>query len=218
MQRSTTPFKTEKQSMDQAQAKRIIDIVSSFLMLVLLSPLFLVIGLMYMQEDQKGRILYKQKRIGEKGKPFYIYKFRTMVVNAEEVLRSDQKLYAEFVQNGYKLPADQDPRITKTGRFLRETSLDELPQLINVLKGEMSLVGPRPIIAEELEEYAENKPLFLSAKPGMTGLWQVSGRSDLSYPERMELELDYIRHQRLGTDLLILLKTAGAVLRKKGAY
>lgn len=204
--------------MDQAQAKRIIDIVSSFLMLVFLSPLFLFIGLMYMQEEQKGRVLYKQKRIGEKGKPFYIYKFRTMVVNAEEVLRSDQKLYAEFVQNGYKLPADQDPRITKIGRCLRETSLDELPQLINVLKGEMSLVGPRPIIAEELEEYAENKPLFLSVKPGMTGLWQVSGRSDLSYPERMELELDYIRNQRLGTDILILLKTAGAVLRKQGAY
>lgn len=204
--------------MDQAQAKRIIDIVSSFLMLVFLSPLFLFIGLMYMQGEQKGRVLYKQKRIGEKGKPFYIYKFRTMVVNAEEVLRSDQKLYAEFVQNGYKLPADQDPRITKIGRFLRETSLDELPQLINVLKGEMSLVGPRPIIAEELEEYAENKPLFLSVKPGMTGLWQVSGRSDLSYPKRMELELDYIRNQRLGTDILILLKTAGAVLRKQGAY
>lgn len=204
--------------MDQAQAKRIIDIVSSFLMLVFLSPLFLFIGLMYMQGEQKGRVLYKQKRIGEKGKPFYIYKFRTMVVNAEEVLRSDQKLYAEFVQNGYKLPADQDPRITKIGRFLRETSLDELPQLINVLKGEMSLVGPRPIIAEELEEYAENKPLFLSVKPGMTGLWQVSGRSDLSYPERMELELDYIRNQRLGTDILILLKTAGAVLQKQGAY
>lgn len=204
--------------MDQAQAKRIIDIVSSFLMLVFLSPLFLFIGLMYMQGEQKGRVLYKQKRIGEKGKPFYIYKFRTMVVNAEEVLRSDQKLYAEFVHNGYKLPADQDPRITKIGRFLRETSLDELPQLINVLKGEMSLVGPRPIIAEELEEYAENKPLFLSVKPGMTGLWQVSGRSDLSYPKRMELELDYIRNQRLGTDILILLKTAGAVLRKQGAY
>ncbi|WP_079474790.1 sugar transferase [Marinococcus halophilus] len=218
MQRSSAPLKSEKHSMDQAQAKRVIDSVLSFLMLMLLSPLFLVIGFMYMQEKPKGRMLYKQKRIGAQGKPFYIYKFRTMVVDAEEVLRRDQKLYAEFVQNGYKLPADRDPRITKTGRLLRETSLDELPQLINVLKGEMSLVGPRPIISEELEEYAENKQLFLSAKPGMTGLWQVSGRSDLTYPERMELELDYIRHQRLGTDVLILFKTAGAVLRKKGAY
>ncbi|SDW43203.1 Sugar transferase involved in LPS biosynthesis (colanic, teichoic acid) [Marinococcus luteus] len=218
MQRSTMPIKDEKKAVDQAQAKRVMDAVLSLMLLVLLSPLFLIIGFMNMQEKQKGSILYKQKRIGAGGKPFYIYKFRTMVVNAEEVLRRDQKLYAEFVQNGYKLPSEQDPRITKTGRFLRETSLDELPQLLNVLKGDMSLVGPRPIIAEELEEYAENKQLFLSVKPGMTGLWQVSGRSDLTYPERMDLELEYIRRQRLSTDIFILFKTAGAVLRKQGAY
>ncbi|MDZ5784221.1 sugar transferase [Marinococcus luteus] len=218
MQRSTMPPKAGKKTMDQTQTKRAMDAALAFLLLVLLSPLFLTIGLMNTQEEQKGRILYKQKRIGAGGEPFYIYKFRTMVVNAEEVLQRDPKLYAEFVQNGYKLPANRDPRITKTGKFLRETSLDELPQLLNVLKGEMSLVGPRPVIAEELEEYAENKQLFLSVKPGMTGLWQVSGRSDLTYAERMNLELDYIRNQRLSSDILILFKTAGAVLKKQGAY
>ena len=163
-------------------------------------------------------MFFKQQRYGKNGEKFNIYKFRSMVKNADEKLKSNKHLYEKYVQNNYKLEQDEDPRITKLGRFLRKTSLDELPQLINVLKGEMSIVGPRPIVDEELIEYKHLKDDFLSVKPGITGYWQISGRSEVGYPERVDLELYYVYHQSLLLDIKIILKTVVVVFLKKGAY
>ena len=141
-----------------------------------------------------------------------------MVVNADEKLKSNKELYGQYLKNNYKLEQFDDPRITKVGRVLRKTSLDELPQLINVLKGEMSIVGPRPIVKDELKEYKHLKGDFLSVKPGITGYWQICGRSDVGYPERVDLELYYIYNQALLLDIKIILKTIIVVIFKKGAY
>ncbi|AIM16355.1 multidrug MFS transporter [Bacillus sp. X1(2014)] len=198
--------------------KRFIDITGAILGLILTAPIFLLISIMYLVGESKGPLFFKQQRYGEKGKLFYIYKFRSMVVNADEKLKSNKELYQKYINNNYKLEPNEDPRITRLGRFLRKTSLDELPQLINVLKGEMSLVGPRPIVEEELREYKNKKDIFLSVKPGVTGYWQVSGRSDVGYPERVELELYYIYNQSFYLDLKILFKTILVILLRKGAY
>ncbi|MFT8930653.1 MAG: sugar transferase [Sporolactobacillus sp.] len=198
--------------------KRALDIFGAVVGLVVSSPLFLLISLLYLAGGQRGPVFFKQRRIGQFGKPFYIYKFRSMICNAERVLKSNKVLYQKYLDNSYKLEPEEDPRITKIGRFLRKTSLDELPQLINVLKGEMSLVGPRPVVSEELKEYKENRLLFLSVKPGLTGNWQVCGRSEIEYPERCDVELYYVQHQALALDLKIIFKTIVAVLTKKGAY
>ncbi|WP_409338974.1 sugar transferase [Priestia megaterium] len=198
--------------------KRGFDIVGATIGLLLCCPLFLFISLFYLTGDQKGPVFFKQKRIGHNGNLFYIYKFRSMVINAEEKLKANKGLYNKYIQNNYKLEANEDPRITKIGRFLRQTSLDELPQLINVLKGEMTLVGPRPVVEEELKEYGEKKALFLSVKPGVTGYWQASGRSEVGYPERVEVELYYINNQSFSFDIKIVLLTIYSVLIKKGAY
>lgn len=147
-----------------------------------------------------------------------MYKIRTMHRNAEEILKRDQKLYQEYLVNNFKLPENKDPRLTLIGKFLRKTSLDELPQFFNVIKGEMSIVGPRPIVPKELEHYGNFKKAFLSAKPGLTGLWQVSGRSKVGYPERAQLELEYIENQSFSYDIKILLKTFPSVLKSKGAF
>lgn len=138
--------------------------------------------------------------------------------NAEAILRSDPELYAEYVRNDFKLPPERDTRITRMGRFLRRTSLDELPQLWNVLRGEMSLVGPRPVVVDELTHYGTEKPVFLSLKPGVTGAWQVNGRSSVPYPDRAMVELEYVRSWSLGRDLQILLQTVPAVLAQRGAH
>jgi exopolysaccharide production protein ExoY len=141
-----------------------------------------------------------------------------MRADAEQVLKSSPALYAKYVQNNFKLPKGEDPRLTLVGSFLRAASLDELPQLFNVLIGEMSLVGPRPIVPNEAVQYGDSGALFMSAKPGMTGHWQVSGRSEVAeYHKRVELDLEYIRDQSLGKDIEILLRTVPAVLRRKGA-
>ncbi|WP_278342772.1 sugar transferase [Parageobacillus thermoglucosidasius] len=198
--------------------KRTIDIVGAIIGLVLTSPLFLIISIFYLFGDSKGPIFFKQVRVGKNGKRFYIYKFRSMIVNAEEKLKADKELYEKYLRNNYKLEPHEDPRITNLGRFLRKTSLDEIPQLINVLKGEMSLVGPRPVVAEELREYGNRVNEFLSVKPGMTGYWAVSGRSDVDYPERVNLELYYVYNQSLLFDIKIIIKTFLIVLLKKGAY
>ncbi|WP_435431498.1 sugar transferase [Sporolactobacillus laevolacticus] len=199
-------------------AKRSIDIFGTIMGLIVSSPLFLAITLLYLFGDQKGPIFFKQKRIGKNGKLFYIYKFRSMVINADLKLKSNHDLYNKYIENNYKLEPDEDPRITKIGRFLRKTSFDELPQLLNVLKGEMSLVGPRPIVKEELEEYSNKKNMFLSVKPGMTGYWQATGRSTIGYPERVDIELYYVNHQSLVFDIKILLLTIRSVIIRKGAY
>jgi lipopolysaccharide/colanic/teichoic acid biosynthesis glycosyltransferase len=142
-----------------------------------------------------------------------------MRCDAERELAKSPSLYQTYLANNYKLPAGEDPRLTAVGGFLRTISLDELPQLINVIKGEMSLVGPRPILPAEIGEYGEFASLFLSVKPGMTGRWQVSGRSEIQeYQQRVELDLGYIRDQSLRTDVGILLRTIPTVLRRKGAY
>jgi lipopolysaccharide/colanic/teichoic acid biosynthesis glycosyltransferase len=141
-----------------------------------------------------------------------------MRCDAEEALLKDPALHRKYVENHYKLPPDQDPRITTSGRFLRRTSLDEIPQLINVLLGHMSLVGPRPIVPAEIEHYGGVAPLFLSLKPGMTGVWAVSGRSGVGYPDRAHMELKYIRNWALTSDVRILLRTLPAVLQSRGAH
>lgn len=198
--------------------KRCLDIIASFLGLIIIAPIFFIISIFYLFGDNKGTVFYRQKRCGKDKRNFYIYKFRTMIKNADEKLKQDNGLYQKYIDNGYKLSPDEDPRITKFGRFLRETSLDELPQLLNVLKGEMSLVGPRPVVEEEVIEYKERAKEFLSVKPGLTGYWQVSGRSDVNYPERVDLELYYVYNQSFWFDIKILFLTVYVVVLKKGAY
>jgi exopolysaccharide production protein ExoY len=198
--------------------KRIVDIAGALTGMLILLPVGLGVSFLYFFEEKRGPIIFKQLRIGEQGKKFYIYKFRSMVINSEEILKNNKILYQKYLKNNYKLEPHEDPRITKVGEFLRKTSLDELPQLINVLKGDMSLVGPRPVVESELEEYGSKKHTFLSVKPGVTGYWQVSGRSEVGYPERVDLELHYVYNQSLVFDLNILFKTVSIVILKKGAY
>jgi len=202
----------------QTTAKRIADLFGSFVLLVVLAPLFAVIACL-IRMSSPGPVLFGQKRIGKGGKLFTVYKFRTMVPKAEAILRSKPELYRQYVANNYKLPEGEDPRITRVGQVLRTTSLDELPQLLNVLKGDMSLVGPRPVVPDEVENYGDYASLFLSAKPGMTGHWQVNGRSEVAeYSKRVELDLEYIRDRSLAKDFEILLRTVPSVLRRKGAH
>lgn len=201
-------------------SKRFLDISGSVLGLVLFILAYLVLIIPYRIGDNKGPILFSQKRLGKNGQVFFIYKFRSMKVNADKILKNDKHLYEKYVNKGYKLDANEDPRITKLGHFIRKTSIDELPQFINVLKGEMSLIGPRPIIEEELLEYKKEncESLFLSMKPGITGVWQTSGRSNVNYPERVYLELSYLSNNSILTDLKIIEKTIWKVIKKEGAY
>lgn len=198
--------------------KRSIDILFSFIGIICLSPLFLIFKIYYSFGEIKGNMIFKQNRIGKNGQVFEIYKFRSMIVDAEKKLKEDKKLYQKYITNNYKLEPEEDPRITKFGQFIRKTSLDEIPQLFNVLKGDMSLVGPRPVVEEELKEYGTRTKHFLSVKPGVTGYWQVCGRSNIGYPERVDLELYYIDNRSLILDLKIIFKTIHLVLSKKGAY
>lgn len=198
--------------------KRSLDVIGALVGIFLMLFIMAFCSFFYVVGPNKGAVLFKQKRIGRNGEPFAIYKFRSMVNNAEEMLKKDELLYKKYVANGYKITAEEDPRITSFGKFIRKTSLDEFPQFLNVLKGDMSLVGPRPLVQAELDEYREQKDLLLSAKPGMTGYWQVCGRSDVHYPERVDIELYYVKHQCLLLDLEILCKTVVQVLHRKGAY
>ncbi|PRY82467.1 sugar transferase [Alkalibacterium olivapovliticus] len=198
--------------------KRLIDITAAFTALFILLPLLLIISSFYLYGENKGNILFKQKRIGLNGDEFYIYKFRSMIVDAEECLKRDALLYTKYVENNYKLDPEEDPRITKLGCFLRKTSLDELPQFFNVMIGNMSLVGPRPVVNEELLEYKDRKDAFLSVKPGITGYWQANGRSNVGYPERVDIELYYVENKCLKLDIYILFQTFFKVLLRSGAY
>lgn len=198
-------------------AKRILDILGGFVGCILSAPIMVIIIIAILIDDKESSPFFLQERIGKNGKKFKIFKFRTMVTNAEELLNSNPRLYAEFKKSGYKFPEGEDPRVTKMGYFLRKTSLDELPQFINVLIGNMSLVGPRPIVENELQEYKESKKIFLSAKPGITGWWQVSGRSEVGYPERCNLELEYVKNASIFFDIKILFLTVFSVLKGKGA-
>lgn len=194
--------------------KRIIDIIIGSIGLIICLPIFIIIGII-IKLDSKGPVFFKHKRIGKHGNKLEIYKFRTMIDNAEEAMKyftEEQK--KEFKEN-FKL--ENDPRVTRVGKILRKTSLDELPQIINILKGEMSIIGPRPIVETELEKYGKDREKFLSVAPGLTGNWAANGRSDVSYEERMALELDYIENRSLMLDLKIFFKTIGSVLKGRGA-
>jgi Undecaprenyl-phosphate galactose phosphotransferase WbaP len=197
--------------------KRAVDILGTLMITAFLAPLILTIAVVLWV--QGGPIIYKHRRIGRDGRTFECMKFRTMVPNAEQVLRNlleaHPELKVEWVRD-HKLR--NDPRVTGIGCFLRRTSLDELPQLLNVLRGEMSLVGPRPIVREELLRYGRNVRDYIAAKPGITGLWQVMGRNDTDYRRRVVLDTYYVRNQSLLLDVYILLKTTGVVLRRSGAY
>ena len=202
-----------------AQAtKRALDVGVSGTSLLLLSPLFLIIAAVIKLWDG-GRVFYPHKRIGKNGRSFHCLKFRSMAPNADmalqKLLSCDPSARAQW-ERSQKLT--NDPRITAPGKFLRNSSLDELPQLINILQGEMSLVGPRPITTQELHFYGPHVDEYLSVKPGLTGLWQVSGRSDRTFSERVDLDLQYVSNRSLWFDLVILVKTIPAVLSRRGSY
>ena len=194
--------------------KRILSILCSVISIIVLSPLFIIISLV-VKISSKGSVFFIHERIGFQGKKFKLIKFRTMVDNAEDMIAAFTPEQKKEWEENFKLK--DDPRITKIGKFLRKTSLDELPQLINILKGDMSFVGPRPIVEDELSWYGDNKEKLLSVKPGLTGWWAVNGRSDVPYPERCDLELYYVDHFSFGLDLKIIIKTFGAIIKKDGA-
>ena len=194
--------------------KRAIDVAASATLLVLFLPALVAIAI-GVKLSSPGPIFFRQRRLGRGGHTFWCYKFRTMVRNAESLLRRNEDLFAIFDEN-YKIV--NDPRVTRFGAFLRRTSLDELPQLWNVLRGEMSLIGPRPIVEPELGKYGAHASRLLTVKPGLGGVWQVSGRSDTSYPERVAMDLHYIDSRSLWLDLSLLVRTALVVIKGRGAY
>jgi exopolysaccharide production protein ExoY len=197
--------------------KRVFDVVGALLLGVVFLPLIVAIAILLRIEG--GPIIFRHRRVGRHGALFDCLKFRSMVPEADRVLRDllerQPELKAEWIQD-HKLR--HDPRITAVGRFLRRTSLDELPQLWNVILGEMSLVGPRPVVREELMRYGRCAHMYLSARPGITGLWQVTGRNDTNYRRRVALDVYYVRRHNIGLDLYILLKTTHVVIAGAGAY
>ncbi|RYM05483.1 sugar transferase [Sporolactobacillus sp. THM7-7] len=195
--------------------KRFMDIIGALIGLLLLSPAFLVIALLIKLDDPKGKVIFKQVRVGKNGKTFEIYKFRSMVSNAEQLLN---KLLGKNETTGAMFKMKDDPRVTRIGHILRKTSLDELPQLINVLRGEMSLVGPRPPLPREVEKYTDYDKQRLLVKPGCTGLWQVSGRSNVGFNEMVELDLKYINERSIVLDVKLIFKTFTLLLGSKNAF
>ncbi len=205
---------------------RFLDILGSIVALIIFSP-FMIIIIIAIKIDTKGPVFADTpERVGLHYKPFKFYKFRSMIQNAHTILKTDPKykdIYEEYKKNNYKLK--NDPRITKVGKFIRKYSLDELPQFINVLKGDMSLVGPRAYYFDELDYYIAKKKKFkkdiqiiTSIKPGITGVWQVSGRSNIPFDKRIQIDLEYAMNYSIKQYFLILLKTPMAVFSKKGAY
>lgn len=194
-------------------SKRVIDVVGASGVLLLLSPVLLVIAVLIWIGDGLP-IFYLRRVIGSRGE-FDAYKFRTMCRDADAILRADPELRKAFARN-FKLKSD--PRVTRLGEWLRKYSLDEVPQLINVLKGQMSLVGPRMITTQELCKYGRYQDLVMAVKPGLTGYWQIKGRQDVSYDERVSMDVYYVTHWNLGMDLRILINTPWKVIKGKGAY
>lgn len=200
-----------RQSAMQFVAKRALDLVGATIGIALSAPLMAMIAICIRLES-KGPVLFRHWRVGKNADGFSCLKFRTMREDAEEILAMDPELRRLYRENHYKLPDDLDPRVTNFGRLLRRTSLDELPQLFNVWMGEMSLVGPRPVVEEELEHYRGSERLLLSVRPGMTGAWAVNGRHHVGYPARAELELRYVRSWSVAQDIGILAGTVSAVM------
>lgn len=195
--------------------KRAFDIVASFFALVLLSPLFLIVAILIKSDDPQGPVFYSQIRIGQRGKKFKMYKFRSMCVDADERLKD---LLDKNEVDGAMFKMKEDPRITKIGKWIRKTSVDELPQLVNVLRGDMALVGPRPPLPREVDKYSEYDKQRLIVQPGCTGLWQVSGRNEVGFHEMVKLDIQYIQTRGLFEDIVILFKTVKIMIRPNGAY
>lgn len=196
------------------EIKRALDLLFAAILLTAISPIMLLIALL-VKLSSKGPVFFRQRRLKRGGGQFWCYKFRTMVPNAEEVLRQRPDLLAEF-QAGFKLK--NDPRVTPIGRFLRRTSLDELPQFINVLMGDISLIGPRPIVPHELEKYGAYADRFVSVEPGLSGMWQVYRQDDTSYAERIAIDMAYIKHRCISLDIRLVFATVIAVIRGRGAH
>jgi len=212
-------FQNRLTSKSRIFMKNLFDIVLVILLLPLILPIFIIIFILIKIEDYKGSFFYKQTRMGKNGKKFQCYKFRSMYEDSEEILQQyilknpdEIDYYDKF--HKYK----NDPRITKIGQFLRKTSLDELPQIFNIVKGEMSFIGPRPYMIDELDSTDSNTHAILEAKPGITGLWQVSGRSGVDFKNRIRIDVWYVLNWSLWLDFIILLKTAKVVLKREGAY
>ncbi|EOG8708302.1 sugar transferase [Bacillus cereus] len=195
--------------------KRLIDIIGSFCGIIILLPVFIIVAICIKLEDPKGPVFFKQIRVGKDEKDFGMYKFRSMVTDAEEKL---QDLLQHNEVSGAMFKMKDDPRVTKIGKFIRKTSIDELPQLINVLKGEMSLVGPRPPLLREVKTYTAYDKQRLKVIPGCTGLWQVSGRSNIGFKEMVELDLYYIQYRSILFDIKIILKTVFVLFGSKDAF
>ena len=196
------------------QVQRAGDLVFALAGVLLLLPLFVLIALL-IRLDSPGPVLFIQKRVGKNGRVFSCYKFRSMIANAETVRH---QIEARNERNGPVFKVRNDPRITRAGRRLRKSSLDELPQLLNVIKGDMSLIGPRPALASEVAFYTPKQRGRLAVRPGLTGLWQVSGRADLSFEESIALDLHYVSHQSLRLNAHVLWRTLPAILTGRGAY
>jgi exopolysaccharide biosynthesis polyprenyl glycosylphosphotransferase len=205
--------KYEEISVGYAFVKRLIDVIFSFIGIVALSPVFLIVSIAIRLES-KGTAIFVQDRVGFEGKEFRMYKFRSMVEDAEELKK---KLKEQNEMNGPMFKIKKDPRVTKVGAFIRKTSIDELPQLINVLKGEMSLVGPRPSLPEEVKEFEPWMMERFSVKPGLTCYWQVSGRNDIGFYDWMELDIKYVREKSIFVDTVLILKTFSVLLGDKHA-
>jgi exopolysaccharide production protein ExoY len=195
--------------------KRLLDVTVSLILLVVLVPLFVAL-VVAVKASSPGPVLFRHQRVGRGGRTFDVLKFRTMECGAEERLASNPRLRALYVSGDYKLSNQCDPRVTGLGRVLRASSLDELPQLFNVLVGDMSLVGPRPVVPGELPLYGEHDAAYLALRPGVTGLWQVSGRNVIRFPQRAEIDADYRRRCSAALDLKILASTPIAVLTRRG--
>lgn len=206
--------KSLKEKKLQFAVKRIFDILASGILLILLSPL-LIILVIWIKLDSEGEAVFKQTRVGTRGRPFTIYKFRTMIKNADKLF--NREINKENL-GSFVFQDKDDPRITKSGRFLRKTSLDELPQLINILKGDMSLIGPRPEIPAIADLYSENEKIRLLVKPGVSGLAQVNGRGDLELSKTIAYDIGYVKEFSLWMDFKILLKTIKVVFLGDGAY
>ena len=194
--------------------KRNIDILGALIGLVLLSPIFLIVAIA-IKLDSKGPIIFGHTRRGLHGKDIKVYKFRTMYENSQEIFNNFTKEQKEEFYKNFKL--ENDPRVTKIGDFLRRTSIDELPQLINILNGSMSIVGPRPIVQKEIELYGDYANKLFSVVPGLTGYWQANGRSDTTYEERIKMDMYYIDNRGFWLDFKIIIKTFGSVLKGEGA-
>lgn len=194
--------------------KRLIDIICSFVGILVLSPLFIIIAII-IKFTSKGPVFFSQKRVGRNGKEFDMYKFRSMVVNAEEL---KEKLAAQNEMSGPMFKMKDDPRVTKVGKFIRKTSLDELPQLWNILKGDMSLVGPRPSLPKEVAQFDEWMYKRLEVKPGLTCYWQVSGRNNIDFEDWMKLDVKYVEEKNLWIDIKLICKTVFVLFGDKNAH